>query len=63
MLSPEDEPKPSWSRVGVGGTQKNFSSGAISVTGRATDVAIEGDGFFIVDLAGERLYSRSGASN
>ena len=47
--------------VGVGGTQKNFSSGAISVTGRATDVAIEGDGFFIVDLAGERLYSRSGA--
>ena len=24
-------------------------------------MAIEGDGFFIVDLAGERLYSRSGA--
>ena len=27
----------------------------------STDVAIEGDGFFIVDVAGEQLYSRAGA--
>src|SRR5436189_4281044 len=35
--------------VSIAGTQRNFTNGAISATGVATDVAIEGDGFFIVD--------------
>ncbi len=46
--------------VTVAGTQRNFNNGAIGATGVATDVAIEGDGFFIVDLAGTRHFTRAG---
>ena len=46
--------------VTVGGTQRNFNNGAISVTGVATDLAIEGDGFFIVNQSGSRFYTRAG---
>ena len=52
-------------QIGLGavtaGTQRNFNDGAISATGVRTDVAIEGDGFFIVEYAGEQLYTRAGA--
>jgi flagellar hook protein FlgE len=52
-------------QIGLGavtaGTQRNFNDGSISATGVATDVAIEGAGFFIVDAAGEQLYTRGGA--
>jgi flagellar hook protein FlgE len=52
-------------QVGLGavtaGTQRNFNDGSIAATGVATDVAIEGNGFFIVDAAGEQLYTRAGA--
>ena len=47
--------------VTIAGTQRNFSNGAIGVTGVATDVAIEGDGFFIVDIAGQRHFTRAGS--
>jgi flagellar hook protein FlgE len=47
--------------VSIAGTQRNFGNGTISATGVATDVAIEGDGFFIVNAAGERFYTRAGA--
>lgn len=47
--------------VTVAGTQRNFSNGAISATGVATDVALEGDGFFIANVGGEQLYTRAGA--
>ncbi|MBX3374714.1 MAG: flagellar hook-basal body complex protein [Phycisphaeraceae bacterium] len=47
--------------VTMAGTQRNFANGAISATGVATDVAIEGDGFFVAELAGERYFTRSGA--
>ncbi|RPG17243.1 MAG: flagellar hook-basal body complex protein [Phycisphaera sp. TMED9] len=46
--------------VSVGGTQRNFNNGAIGVTGVATDLAIEGDGFFIVNQSGSRFYTRAG---
>ena len=46
--------------VTVAGTQRNFNNGAIGATGVATDVAIEGDGFFIVDVAGTRHFTRAG---
>ena len=46
--------------VTIGGTQRNFTNGAIGVTGVATDLAIEGDGFFIVNQAGSRYFTRSG---
>ncbi|HXF73243.1 MAG TPA: flagellar hook protein FlgE [Actinomycetota bacterium] len=38
-----------------------FSQGATQVTGRFTDVAIQGDGFFVVQKGGERLYTRAGS--
>ena len=47
--------------VSIAGTQRNFSNGAISATGVSSDVAIEGDGFFIVSNGNERFYTRSGA--
>jgi flagellar hook protein FlgE len=45
----------------VAGTQRNFANGAISGTGVASDVAIEGDGFFIVSSGDARYYTRGGA--
>ena len=45
----------------IAGTQRNFNNGSISTTGVATDVAIEGDGFFVVEFGGEQIYSRNGA--
>ncbi len=47
--------------VSIAGTQRNFNNGSISATGVSTDVAIEGDGLFIVDAAGERFFTRAGA--
>jgi flagellar hook protein FlgE len=39
----------------------NFGQGALQLTGRSTDMAINGDGFFVVQSGGEQLYTRSGA--
>lgn len=47
--------------VGIAGTQRNFNSGALSTTGIATDLAIEGPGFFIVESAGQQFYTRAGS--
>ena len=47
--------------VQVAGISTNFAQGSAQSTGRATDVAISGDGFFVSQLAGETLYSRAGA--
>ncbi|HTT34004.1 MAG TPA: flagellar hook-basal body complex protein [Methylomirabilota bacterium] len=51
-------------QVGVGtsvaGISSNLTQGSIQTTGVPTDVAIQGDGFFIVDKAGETLYTRAG---
>ncbi len=38
-----------------------FTQGAVQVTGRSTDLAIQGDGFFIVENDGQRFYTRSGS--
>ncbi len=54
------------SRYGKGVTvqavEKNFSQGGIKVTNNMLDVAIEGDGFFIVKdhVSGKTLYTRAG---
>lgn len=45
----------------VSGTQRNFENGTISSTGVTTDMAIEGDGFFIVNDGESRYYTRAGA--
>ena len=49
--------------VSVGGTTTNFNQGSAQVTGRATDLMIQGDGFFVVERNGEPLYTRAGAFN
>lgn len=46
--------------VNIAGTQRNFNGGAISNTGIGTDLAIEGDGFFIVNRNNEQFFTRSG---
>ncbi|MFO0828872.1 MAG: flagellar hook-basal body complex protein [Phycisphaerales bacterium] len=51
-------------QIGLGvqatSTQRNFGNGAIGTTGVASDLAIEGDGFFIVDVGTSRYYTRDG---
>lgn len=48
--------------VGVAGTQRNFNTGAINATGDSRDLAIEGEGFFIVQRASDQqFYTRAGA--
>src|SRR3954470_24295604 len=44
----------------IGSIQKNFTPGAIETTGRNTDMAIEGDGFFIVQGT-EQRFTRDGS--
>ena len=46
--------------VRVSSISRNFSQGALQSTGRTTDLAITGDGFFVVNSGGEDLLSRSG---
>lgn len=53
-------------QVGLGvqatGTQRNFGNGAINATGDSRDMAIEGEGFFVVQRAGgELVYTRAGS--
>ena len=46
----------------VGANQRNYNPGSIENTGIPSDLAIEGDGFFIVrDAGGRQLYTRDGA--
>jgi flagellar hook protein FlgE len=48
--------------VSVSEVQTQFSSGSFESTGNATDVAIDGDGFFMVNNAeGGTFYTRAGA--
>ncbi len=51
-------------QVGLGvktsGTQRNFNNGTISPTGDPRDLAIEGDGFFVVRRGEDQLYTRAG---
>ncbi len=53
------------SQVGLGsrlaGTVQNFAQGAMQRTGRSTDLAIEGEGFFVVNSANAQLYTRNGS--
>jgi len=47
--------------VRLGGIENNFSQGAAQTTGRNTDLMIQGDGFFVVQNAGQQLYTRNGS--
>jgi flagellar hook protein FlgE len=47
--------------VQVAGISTNFAQGSAQATGRATDMMISGDGFFVTRNGGETLYARGGA--
>jgi flagellar hook protein FlgE len=47
--------------VRVAGVTTNFGQGATQLTGRATDLMINGDGFFMVSSNGEQMYTRAGS--
>ena len=47
--------------VKVGAVQRNMDQGLIEVTGRALDMAINGNGFFIYKADNQTKYSRAGA--
>jgi flagellar hook protein FlgE len=52
-------------QIGLGvrltGVTVNFAQGATQLTGRSTDFAIQGDGFFVVDQGGTSAYTRNGS--
>ncbi|UAJ79443.1 flagellar hook protein FlgE [Leifsonia sp. ZF2019] len=45
----------------VAGISTNFTQGAAQATGRATDMMINGDGFFVTNVGGETVYTRAGS--
>jgi flagellar hook protein FlgE len=47
--------------VRVAGVTTNFSQGSSQSTGRATDMMISGDGFFVTSKGGQQLFTRAGA--
>ncbi len=47
--------------VQVAGISTNFTQGSAQATGRATDMMIAGDGFFVTSIGGETRYTRAGA--
>jgi flagellar hook protein FlgE len=47
--------------VKLAAVQQNFEQGSTQVTNKSTDIMVNGDGFFVLDDGGERVYSRAGA--
>jgi len=47
--------------VRVAGITTNFTQGASQITGRSTDMMIQGDGFFVVRKGTETFYTRAGS--
>lgn len=47
--------------VRVAGVSTSFNQGAAQLTGRSTDLSIQGDGFFVVRQQGQTLYTRAGS--
>jgi flagellar hook protein FlgE len=47
--------------VKIAGTQRNTTAGSVTATGDSRDLAIDGQGYFIVDHGGTEMYTRAGA--
>src|SRR3954470_23506172 len=47
--------------VRVAGITTNFTQGASQITGRSTDMMIQGDGFFMVRKGSDQFYTRAGS--
>ena len=58
--SASGNPEQVGSGVTVGSISSNFTEGTISATGVPTDVAINGQGFFVVNNDGEQEFTRAG---
>src|SRR4051794_38351068 len=52
-------------QIGLGvkfaSTSTNFNEGSAQSTGRASDMIINGDGFFVIKRDGQQLYTRAGS--
>jgi len=46
--------------VNVAGVSRSFTQGSLGVTGDSGDMAIEGEGFFVVSRGGTQFYTRAG---
>ncbi|MEZ4766115.1 MAG: flagellar hook-basal body complex protein [Calditrichia bacterium] len=46
--------------MAVGTIDTIHTMGSLETTGQGTDLAIQGDGFFVLDDAGKRVYTRAG---
>lgn len=49
--------------VQVAGIATNFGQGSSQITGRGSDLMLQGDGFFVVRQGEENLYTRAGSFN
>jgi flagellar hook protein FlgE len=47
--------------VSAGAISTDFSTGSLQATGVQTNLAIQGDGFFIVNQGGQQVYTRDGS--
>jgi len=47
--------------AGLAGTVQSFTQGSLQNTGRNSDLAIQGDGFFVIENNGVRSYTRAGS--
>ena len=47
--------------VRLAGISTNLAQGSSQLTGRATDIAVQGDGYFVVQTGNENLYTRAGS--
>ena len=47
----------------IGGIERDFSNGPTLVTGHSPDLAIQGDGFFVLNMAGSQRFTRAGNFN
>ena len=47
--------------VRLGGVSTNFGQGSTQLTGKSTDLMIQGDGFFVVNDGSQDLYTRAGS--
>ncbi|MCC6436932.1 MAG: flagellar hook protein FlgE [Acidimicrobiales bacterium] len=47
--------------VSVKSTSATFTTGSLQLTDRPLDTALSGDGFYVVDVAGDQLYTRAGS--
>ncbi len=58
--SASGNPEEVGSGVTIGSISAQFTEGTISATGVPTDVAIDGQGFFVTNNGGEQEYTRAG---